>query len=166
MSTKVFNILFLATENSTRSILAEALTNSLPITRRRFLGYSAGSHPVGVLNVFTEELLRRGRFFVANLHSKSWDEFAKPEAPVMDFVITLCDRVAGEQCPAWPGQPMTVHWGMPDPAAVRGTDDEIRKAFSDTALLLTRRLDLLASLPIDKLDRVALQNRMRDIATN
>jgi arsenate reductase len=99
----------------------------------------------------------------AGLRSKSWDEFAKPGAPAMDFVITVCDQAAGEQCPFWPGQPVTAHWGMPDPAAVEGTEDQKRRAFSDTANMLRRRIELLASLPIEKLDRLALQDKIRDI---
>lgn len=161
---KVFNILFLCTGNSARSILAEALTNDLAATRGRFRAYSAGSHPKAEPNPFALELLRRDRLPTANLRSKSWDEFARPDAPVMDFVITVCDQAAGEACPFWPGQPMTAHWGMPDPAAVEGSDDEIRKAFSATALLLRRRIELLTSLPLDKLDRHALQKKVRDIS--
>jgi arsenate reductase len=161
---KVFNILFLCTGNSARSIIAEALTNSLAVARGRFRGYSAGSHPRGTPNPFALELLRQTHLPTEHLRSKSWDEFAGPGAPVMDFVITVCDQAAGEQCPFWPGQPMTAHWGMPDPAAVEGPDEEIRKAFSDTARMLRRRIELLASLPLDKLDRIALQNRVRDIA--
>lgn len=164
MSEKKFNILFLCTGNSARSIIAEAITNSLAVSRGRFHGYSAGSHPKGSPNPFALELLRQTHLPTENLRSKSWDEFAKPEAPVMDFVITVCDQAAGEQCPFWPGQPMTAHWGMPDPAAVKGTDEEIRKAFSDTAMMLRRRIELLASLPLDKLDRIALEKKVRDIA--
>ncbi len=164
MSSKVFNILFLCTGNSARSIIAEALTNSLAVAQGKFRGYSAGSHPKGSPNPFALELLRQTHLSTENLRSKSWDEFAKPDAPVMDFVITVCDQAAGEQCPFWPGQPMTAHWGMPDPAAVEGTDEEIRRAFSDTALMLRRRIELLASLPLDRLDRIALQNKVRDIA--
>jgi arsenate reductase len=164
VSSKVFNILFLCTGNSARSIIAEALTNSLAVAQGKFRGYSAGSHPKGSPNPFALELLRQTHLSTENLRSKSWDEFAKPDAPVMDFVITVCDQAAGEQCPFWPGQPMTAHWGMPDPAAVEGTDEEIRRAFSDTALMLRRRIELLASLPLDRLDRIALQNKVRDIA--
>ena len=164
MPEKVFNILFLCTGNSARSIIAEALTNSLAVARGRFRGYSAGSHPKGSPNPFALELLGQAHLPTENLRSKSWDEFARPGAPVMDFVVTVCDQAAGEQCPFWPGQPMTAHWGMPDPAAVEGTDDEIRKAFSDTAMMLRRRIELLASLPLDRLDRISLQNKVRDIA--
>ena len=163
MSSKPLNILFLCTGNSARSIIAEALANSLTATRGRFLGYSAGSHPKGAPNPYALELLVQSRLPIDGLRSKSWDEFARPGAPAMDFVITVCDQAAGEQCPFWPGQPMTAHWGMPDPAAVEGTEAEIRKAFADTAMMLRRRIELLASLPLDKLDRMALQNRVRDI---
>jgi arsenate reductase len=110
------------------------------------------------------ELLGQAYLPTENLRSKSWDEFSRPGAPVMDFVVTVCDQAAGEQCPFWPGQPMTAHWGMPDPAAAEGTDDEIRKAFSDTAMMLRRRIELLASLPLDRLDRISLQNKVRDVA--
>lgn len=164
MSSKPLNMLFLCTGNSARSIIAEALANSLTVTRRRFRGYSAGSHPKGAPNPFALALLEQSRLPTDGLRSKSWDEFAKPGAPVMDFVITVCDQAAGEQCPFWPGQPMTAHWGMPDPAAVEGTDAEKRKAFADTAMMLRRRIELLGSLPFDKLDRMALQGRVRDIA--
>ncbi len=164
MSDKVFNILFLCTGNSARSIIAESLTNNLAIAKGRFRGFSAGSHPKGSPNPYALELLKRDHVSTENLRSKSWDEFAKPGAPVMDFVITVCDQAAGEQCPFWPGQPITAHWGMPDPAAVKGTDAEIRKAFSETAIMLRRRIELIASLPLDKLDRIALQKKVRDIA--
>jgi arsenate reductase len=161
---KTYNILFLCTGNSARSIIAEALTNSLAVTQGKFRGYSAGSHPKGAPNPFALELLRELRLPTDQLRSKSWDEFAKAGAPTMDFVITVCDQAAGEQCPFWPGQPMTAHWGMPDPAAVEGSDDQIRKAFSDTALMLRRRIELLASLPLEKLDRIGLQDKVRGIA--
>jgi protein-tyrosine-phosphatase len=162
---KVFNILYLCTGNSARSIIAEALTNNLAVTRGKFHGYSAGSHPKGAVSLYAMEVLERNHITTVNLRSKPWDEFAKPGAPVMDFVITVCDQAAGEQCPFWPGQPMTAHWGMPDPAAVAGSIDDIRKAFFDTASNLRRRIELLASLPMDKLDRVALQKKVRDIAS-
>ena len=164
MSGKPLNILFLCTGNSARSIIAEAIANSLPATQGRFRGYSAGSHPKDAPNPHALKLLAQIRLPIDGLRSKSWDEFAGPGAPAMDFVITVCDQAAGEQCPFWPGQPMTAHWGMPDPAAVQGTDEEIRKAFADTAMMLRRRIELLANLPLDKLDRMALQNRVRDIA--
>ena len=157
------NVLFLCTGNSARSILAEAITNSLTVSKGRFHAYSAGSHPKGSVNPFALDLLRQLRLPTAGLRSKSWDEFAKPDAPRMDFVITVCDQAAGEQCPFWPGQPMTAHWGMPDPAAVEGTEELKRRAFSDTANMLRRRIELLASLPLEKLDRLSLQDKVRDI---
>jgi arsenate reductase len=157
------NVLFLCTGNSARSILAEAITNSLSASKVRFRAFSAGSHPKGTVHRLALELLRQLRIPTTGLRSKSWDEFAGPDAPPMDFVITVCDQAAGEQCPFWPGQPVTAHWGMPDPAAVEGTQDEKRRAFSDTANMLRRRIDLLANLPLDGLDRLSLQNGIRDI---
>jgi arsenate reductase len=151
------NILFLCTGNSARSILAEAIMNSLPTLRGRFTAYSAGSHPKGEVNPMALEVLRGTGVHVRHLRSKSWDEFSAPGAPQMDFVITVCDQAAGEACPFWPGQPITAHWGMPDPAAVQGTDSEKRKAFTETATVLKRRIELFASLPQDKLDKAALQ---------
>jgi len=160
---RVMNVLFLCTGNSARSILAEAITNSLSVSKGRFRAYSAGSHPKGSVHRLALELLRQLRIPTAGLRSKSWDEFAEREAAVMDFVITVCDQAAGEVCPFWPGQPMTAHWGMPDPAAIEGTEDEKRRAFSDTANMLRRRIELLANLPLDKLDRLSLQSKVRDI---
>ena len=160
---RAMNILFLCTGNSARSIIAEALTNSLAVSQGRFRGYSAGSHPKGFVNPFALDLLRQSHVSTQGLRSKDWDEFAKPAAPVMDFVITVCDKAAGEQCPFWPGQPMTAHWGMPDPAEVKGTEEQKRRAFSDTANMLRRRIELLANLPMDKLDRLALQSKVQEI---
>jgi arsenate reductase len=157
------NVLFLCTGNSARSILAEAMTNNLSVSRARFRAYSAGSHSKGKVNPLALELLRQAHVPTAGLRSKSWDEFARPGAPVMDFVITVCDQAAGEQCPFWPGQPMTAHWGMPDPAAAEGTEEQKRRAFSDTANMLRRRIELLASLPFEKLDRLAIQAQVQDI---
>lgn len=157
------NILFLCTGNSARSILAEAMMSNLSVSKGRFRAYSAGSHPKGKVNPLALELLRQAHIPTSGLRSKSWDEFANPGAPVMDFVITVCDQAAGEQCPFWPGQPMTAHWGMPDPAEVKGTDEQKRRAFSDTASMLRRRIELLANLPMDKLDRLALQSKVQEI---
>jgi len=157
------NILFLCTGNSARSILAEAITNSLSASKVRFRAFSAGSHPKGAVHRLALDLLRQLRIPTSGLRSKSWDVFAEPAAPAMDFVITVCDQAAGEPCPFWPGQPITAHWGMPDPAAIEGTEDEKRRAFSDTANMLRRRIELLANLPLDKLDRLSLQNKVRDI---
>jgi len=160
---RTMNVLFLCTGNSARSILAEAITNSLTVSKGRFLAFSAGSHPKGAVHPFAFDLLRQLRLPTTGLRSKSWDEFANPDAPRMEFVITVCDQAAGEQCPFWPGQPMTSHWGMPDPAAAQGTEEQRRKAFSDTANMLRRRIELFASLPFEKLDRLSLQNKVRDI---
>jgi arsenate reductase (thioredoxin) len=157
------NILFLCTGNSARSILAEAMTNSLASCKGKFRGHSAGSHPKGTPHPLALELLGQSRIPTEGLRSKSWDEFAKPGAPALDFVITVCDQAAGEQCPHWPGQPVTAHWGMPDPAAVEGTEDQKRRAFSDTASMLRRRIELLASLPLEKLDRLSLQSQVKAI---
>jgi len=160
---RTMNVLFLCTGNSARSILAEAITNSLTVSKGRFLAFSAGSHPKGAVHPFAFDLLRQLRLPTTGLRSKSWDEFANPDAPRMEFVITVCDQAAGEQCPFWPGQPMTSHWGMPDPAAAQGTEEQRRKAFSDTANMLRRRIELFASLPFEKLDRLSLQSKVRDI---
>jgi len=157
------NVLFLCTGNSARSILAEAIVNRLSVSKERFRAFSAGSHPKGAVHRLALELLRQLKIPTTGLRSKSWDEFAKADALRMDFVITVCDQAAGEPCPFLPGQPMTAHWGMPDPAAIEGTEDEKRRAFSDTANMLRRRIELLASLPLDKLDRLSLQNRLREI---
>lgn len=157
------NVLFLCTGNSARSILAEAITNSLTISKGRFRAFSAGSHPKGAVHPLALDLLRQLRLPTTGLRSKSWDEFAGSDAPHMEFVITVCDQAAGEQCPFWPGQPMTAHWGMLDPAAIQGTDEQRRKAFSDTANMLRRRIELFASLPFEKLDRLSLQSKLRDI---
>ena len=163
MTKKAFNVLFLCTGNSARSILAEALMNNLAISHGRFQAYSAGSHPRGEVNPYAIELLQRNHIATEGLRSKSWDEFAQPGAPPLDFVFTVCDAAAGEQCPYWPGQPMTAHWGMPDPAAVEGTEDAKRRAFVDTLMVLRRRIELFASLPFESLDRLALQRRVKDI---
>lgn len=161
MNTKTYNILFLCTGNSARSIMAEALMNHL--SRGRFRAYSAGSHAVGQVNPFALELLRRKGLAVDTLRSKHWDEFAQPDAPQMDFVITVCDKAAGEVCPVWPGQPMTAHWGFEDPAAAQGTDEAKRKVFEKVYIEIARRIELMLALPLDKLDRLALQQQVRAI---
>jgi arsenate reductase len=163
MSDRAYNVLFLCTGNSARSILAEAITNGLSASKVRFRAFSAGSHPKGAVHRLALDLLRQLKIPTAGLRSKSWDVFAESDAPPMDFVITVCDQAAGEQCPFWPGQPITAHWGMPDPAAIGGTEDEKRRAFSDTANMLRRRIELLANLPLDKLDRLSLQSKVSDI---
>jgi protein-tyrosine-phosphatase len=157
----VFNVLFLCTGNSARSIIAEALLNRHG--QGRFRAYSAGSHPKGAVHPFAIELLAKLGLPTGGLRSKSWDEFARPGAPALDFVFTVCDNAANEVCPVWPGQPMTAHWGIPDPAAVEGTEEERRRAFADALRQLTNRIRIFASLPVDKLDRIALQRRVDEI---
>lgn len=158
---KIFNVLFLCTGNSARSILAEALLNHRGAGR--FRGYSAGSFPKGAVHPRSLELLRSIKLPVEGLRSKSWDEFARPDAPVMDFVFTVCDQAAGEVCPIWPGHPITAHWGLPDPAAVEGSDDEQRQAFRETLRALDNRIKVFASLPIASLDRMSLASRVAAI---
>jgi arsenate reductase len=155
------NVLFLCTGNSARSILAEAYLNAAG--KGRFTAYSAGSHPTGAANPFALELLRKNRIDTTNVRSKSWHEFARPDAPKLDFVFTVCDQAAGETCPVWPGQPMTAHWGIKDPAAVQGDDDAKRKAFFRAFRELSTRISLFLSLPMEKLDRLTLQKRLEEI---
>ena len=161
MTTRIFNVLFLCTGNSARSILAEAILNTSG--EGRFKAYSAGSHPAGQVNPFAIELLKSRSLPTDGLRSKSWSEFAAPGSPLMDFVFTVCDNAAGEVCPAWPGQPMTAHWGVPDPAAVEGSDELKRKAFFIAFSQLQRRISFFASLPIDKLDRLSLKQQLDEI---
>ncbi|WP_206997685.1 arsenate reductase ArsC [Trinickia mobilis] len=161
MNDKVYNVLFLCTGNSARSVLAEVQLNALG--GGRFHGYSAGSHPKGEINPLTLELLQQMRLPIEGLRSKSWDEFATQEAPVMDFVFTVCDAAADEQCPVWPGQPVTAHWGVPDPAAVEGSDDAKMRAFKDAAATLRKRIELFKSLPLASLDRLAIKKEVTDI---
>ena len=158
MSEKVFNVLFLCTGNSARSILAEAQLAALG--KGRFKAFSAGSHPAGTVNPFAVEFLAKAGFSTAGFRSKSWDEFAAPDAPVMDYVLTVCDQAVGEQCPFWPGQPISAHWGVADPAAVGGTDDEKRRAFKDAAATLRKRIELFTSLPTATLDRMSLKAKL------
>ncbi len=159
-----YNVLFLCTGNSARSIMAEAILRQAG--GGRFNAYSAGSQPSGKVNSFALELLRASRMPTEGLESKPWDRFAGPAAPPLDFVITVCDNAAGEVCPVWPGQPMSAHWGIPDPAAVEGTDDEKRRAFSTASHLLINRIRLFTSLPLAKLDRMSLQAQLRDIGAS
>ncbi len=156
-----YNVLFLCTGNSARSIIAEAILNRAG--RGRFKAFSAGSQPKGKINPRTLDLLRKFNYDVSTLRSKSWTEFAKPGAPDLDFVFTVCDNAAGESCPLWPGQPITAHWGIPDPAAASGTEAEIALAFKDAYRMLNRRIDLFLALPIEKLDRLVLTTRLREI---
>jgi protein-tyrosine-phosphatase len=161
VSDQVRNVLFLCTGNSARSIIAECVLNRLG--GGRFAAYSAGSFPRGTVHPFALDLLRRQNYPVDELRSKSWEEFATPDSPKLDFVITVCDNAAGEVCPIWPGQPTTAHWGLPDPAAVEGSEVERRVAFSDTLRMLNNRIGLFVNLPLDKLDQFTLQNRLRAI---
>jgi len=158
---RIHNVLFLCTGNSARSIMAEALLNAMG--RGRFKAYSAGSHPRGEVHLFARELIAKNRLPVADLRSKNWDEFARPAAPRMDFVFTVCDNAAGEVCPIWPGQPMTAHWGIPDPAAATGTVEERRKAFFTAYSQLSNRLSILVNLPLNNLDRLALKRKLDEI---
>lgn len=157
----VRNVLFLCTGNSARSILAEAYLNSA--ARGRFVAYSAGSQPAGKVSPFALELLRKHGLSSEGLRSKNWDEFARPGAPKMSFVFTVCDNAAGEVCPIWPGQPMTAHWGIEDPAVAQGSDEDKRKAFLTAFTQLATRINLLLNLPIEKLDRMALKARLDEI---
>ena len=161
MSDAVKNVLFVCTGNSARSIIAEGLMNHLG--GKRFRAYSAGSHPKGDVHPLATEALKHFRLPNDGFRSKSWEEFAGTDAPQLDFVFTVCDNAAGEMCPIWPGQPMTAHWGLPDPAAVEGSDDVKRKAFQDTVVGMKRRIELMLALPMTSLDRMAIQREVRDI---
>mgnify|MGYP001580334035 CR=1 FL=1 len=163
MSDKVYNVLFLCTHNSARSLMAEAILNNLAVSGGGFKAYSAGSHPSGKPNVFALEYIQRVGLPVVGLRSKDWDEFAKPGAPKMDFVFTVCDNAANEMCPVWPGQPMTAHWGLPDPAAVKGSDEQKRRAFADTFRHLANRINIFTRLQVHKLDKLSLQKKLDDI---
>lgn len=162
MPFRVYNVLFLCTGNSARSIMAEAILNQLG--GGMFRGYSAGSHPAGHVNPYALDLLQRNRFRVEGLRSKSWDEFAQPDAPVMDFVLTVCDKAAGEVCPVWPGQPLSAHWGVEDPVQTEGSEEDRQRAFSSVFMTLRTRVALLVNLPIEKLDRLSLQKELQSIA--
>jgi protein-tyrosine-phosphatase len=158
---KPFNVLFLCTGNSARSIIAEVILNRAG--RGNFRAYSAGSHPKGQVHPYAIDLLRKLNFDLTGLRSKSWTEFAKPDAPKLDFVFTVCDDAAKESCPVWPGQPMTAHWGIPDPAAVEGTEVEKRLAFSDALRMLTNRINIFVALPLRSLSALTLQNQLNEI---
>jgi len=161
MSDKAYNVLVLCTGNSARSIMAEALINT--IGKGRFRAYSAGSHPAGAVNLFAVEQARQAGYATDDLRSKSWDEFAEPDAPHMDFVITVCDNAAGEVCPVWPGHPITAHWGFEDPAKVEGSDEDKRHAFAKVCRQISTRVQLFCALPIDKLDRAAIKREVDQI---
>ena len=163
MPERPYNALFLCTGNSARSIMGEVLLNHLG--RGRFRAFSAGSHPSGTVNPFSIETLRAMGLETGGLRSKAWDEFAAPGAPPIDFIFTVCDNAAGEACPVWPGKPVTAHWDVEDPAAVEGSDEAKRKAFRDAAAILRRRIELFLALPLEKLDALALQSRLREIGT-
>ena len=161
MKRHAYNVLFLCTGNSARSILAEAWLNAAG--KGRFKAYSAGSQPAGRVNPYALELLQKNRLDTAELRSKSWDEFAQPGAPKMDFVFTVCNNAAGEVCPVWPGQPVSAHWGIDDPAAVGGSAEDKRKAFLRAYVELSARISSFVSLPLDKLDRLVLKKKLDEI---
>jgi arsenate reductase len=161
MSAKTFNVLFLCTGNSARSILAERLVEA--VGHGKFRGFSAGSHPKGAVHPMALAVLRHAGLSTDGLRSKGWEEFAATDAPVMDFVFTVCDDAAGEVCPVWPGQPMTAHWGIPDPASVQGSEIEQMNAFRDAYHRMKNRIELFASLPIATLDKMTLQHKLMEI---
>ena len=162
--TRIYNVLFLCTGNSARSIIAEALVNHLG--HGRFRGYSAGSFPSGRVHALALEVIAPLSTSAGAPRSKRWDEFAEPGAPLMDFIFTVCDNAAGEVCPQWPGHPMTAHWGIADPASARGSDDEQRRAFELAMLQLKRRIELFLCLPLDSIESLALQHQLNDIGTS
>jgi len=161
MADRPFNVLFLCTGNSARSVMAEAIINREGMGK--FKGYSAGSTPKGAVHPYTVDLLRQLNYDVTSLRPKDWAQFAQADAPELDFVFTVCDNAAGETCPIWPGQPMTAHWGVPDPAAVVGSEAEKRYAFADTYRMLAQRISIFVNLPLQSLDQIALQRRLDDI---
>ena len=161
MPTDPLNVLFLCTGNSARSIIAESVINLLG--RGRFRGYSAGSFPKPEVQPYVLELLKRNNYPTEGLRPKSWDEFARSDAPKLDFVFTVCDKAAAETCPVWPGQPVMAHWGVPDPATVQGTDAERHLAYADTLRMLTQRIDIFVNLPLASLDKLSLQRRLDEI---
>jgi arsenate reductase len=161
MPDSIYNVLFLCTGNSARSVIAEAILNKIGAEKLR--AYSAGSQPKGRVNPNTLQLLARLGYETSDFSSKSWEEFAKPTAPKLDFIFTVCDDAAGEACPLWPGQPMTAHWGIPDPAAATGTDAEIAMAFNDAYRMLQRRIETFTALPIKALDSLTLRNKLQNI---
>lgn len=161
MKDKIYNVLFLCTGNSARSIMAEAILKQLG--KSRFRAFSAGSHPAGQVNPFAIEQLQRVSLPIGGLRSKNWEEFSAPDAPPLDFVFTVCDKAAGEVCPVWPGQPMTAHWGIEDPAAIEGSEDHKRQAFSKAFTQLNRRISIFLSLPFSKIDAMSLKKELDTI---
>jgi protein-tyrosine-phosphatase len=161
MTDKSYNVLFLCTGNSARSIMAEAILNRLG--KDRFTAYSAGSHPKAEPNPHALRLLESLKYDTSKLRSKNWDEFGRKNAPKLDFVFTVCDAAANETCPVWPGQPMSAHWGLPDPAAVEGSEAEIAAAFAETYRLLNNRISAFVNLPLESIDRLSLTNRLKEI---
>jgi len=164
MADRIYKVLFLCTGNTARSVMAEVLLNSMG--RGRFKAYSAGSHPKGIIHPLTLDLLQKNRLSVEGLRSKNWAEFERPGAPKLDLIFTVCDNAAGEVCPVWPGQPMTAHWGIDDPAAVVGTDEEQRRAFFMAYNQLSNRLMIFLSLPLEKLDRLSLKQKLDEIGAS
>jgi protein-tyrosine-phosphatase len=164
MSDRVYNVLFLCSGNSARSIFAETILNELG--GGRFRAYSAGSQPAGAVHPLTLDVLERLGMDTESARSKSWDEFAAPGAPEMDFIFTVCDSAAGEACPSWPGRPMTAHWGVPDPVLVEGSPAERHFAFAETFRVLRRRIELFVNLPLQKIDRLSLRQQLNEIGTN
>ncbi len=163
MEDKSYNVLFICTGNSARSVIAEGLMNEFG--KGRFKAYSAGSHPKGTVHPLALKTLAAHRIPTDGFRSKSWEEFAAPGAPELHFVFTVCDQAAGEVCPVWPGQPMTAHWGMPDPAAVDGDESTRERAFRDAFITMKRRIELMLALPMASLDRLAIQRQIKDIGT-
>ena len=161
MSERAYNVQFLCTGNSARSILAEAILNREG--KGRFKAYSAGSNPAGKVHPYSLDLLALMDHPTENLRSKNWEEFSGPDAPKLDFVFTVCDNAAGETCPVWPGQPITAHWGIPDPAAVTGSEAEKRAAFTEAYRMILNRISLFLALPLESIDKMSLQSRLRDI---
>jgi arsenate reductase (thioredoxin) len=161
MTERTYNVLFLCTANSARSIMAEAILNKSGAGK--FRAFSAGSHPKGQINPLALQLLQSLGYDTSGFRSKSWSEFADPGAPLLDFVFTVCDNAAGEACPVWPGQPMTAHWGVPDPAEAQGSPAQVALAFKDAYRMLNQRVGIFAALPLRSLDRLSLQNKLREI---
>ncbi len=158
-----YNVLFLCTHNSARSLMAEAIMNDPTVNLGLFRGYSAGSHPSGRPNPFALEQIRAAGLPAAGMRSKDWNEFTQPGAPSIDFVFTVCDNAANEVCPVWPGQPMTAHWGVPDPSDVEGGDEQKRRAFAETFRILSLRIGFFANLPMEKIDRLSLREKLDEI---